>query len=209
MRFNPATGRLMFPDPLHALERERIQLAKHNVELAMIDLDVRVAATKLLAKPQPAVEVRSAAATAVDTAARTITVVAVPYEQPAQVPYRGTVWTEVFERGAFDGIEQQRQVRVNRDHDKSRTVGKVTRFDARDRRGLIAEIRIASTVLGDETLALAAEDMLSASVGFMTSTAGVHLNPATRTRRVRRATLDHLSLVESPAYDGAHVVGVA
>ncbi len=45
--------------------------------------------------------------------------------------------------------------------------GKVTRFDTRSAVGLVAEIKIAGTPRGDETLQLASEDMLSASIGFI------------------------------------------
>ncbi|MFE3441653.1 HK97 family phage prohead protease [Nocardia sp. NPDC059180] len=147
--------------------------------------------------------------TTVDIAQRILTVIAVPYGQFAQVPHEGEVWREVFEPGAFAGLDDtEPSVRVNRDHDKTRTVGKVVRFDPRDRRGLIADIRIAETPLGDETLQLAAEDMLSVSIGFRISSAGIRFDRRNKIRRVNRAQLDHIALVESPAYDGAKVLSV-
>ena len=40
--------------------------------------------------------------------------------------WRGEMWRESFERGAFDGIEDHAgRVRVNREHVKGDTVGKV------------------------------------------------------------------------------------
>jgi HK97 family phage prohead protease len=157
------------------------------------------------------VECRSAAATAtvdVDRAVRVITCLCVPYESPALVHFRGQVWTESFARGAFQGIGTERPVRANRDHDRSRTVGRVVRFDPDDPRGLIAEIRIVRTVLGDETLALAADDCLSASVGFGVPKGGEQLDHRAKTRRITQAVLDHVSLVSDPAYVGAGVLAV-
>jgi phage head maturation protease len=134
---------------------------------------------------------------------------AVPYESPALVVFRGGTWLETFSRNAFIGIGHTgKTVRVNRDHDRSRTCGKVIRFDPNDERGLITEIRIARTVLGDETLALAADDCLSASVGFGVPAGGEQLDTRARTRRINRAILDHVSLVADPAYVGADILAV-
>lgn len=156
------------------------------------------------------VEFREAAAVeSVDFAQRIVKLIAIPYAEPAPVMYRGEPWTEIMERGAFDGLEKRpNRIRANRDHDKSRTVGKALRFWPDDERGLISEIRIGQTALGDETLALAAEDMLSASIGFAVRPADQRLDRATKTRHIRTAFLDHISFVESPAYDGARVLAV-
>ena len=74
--------------------------------------------------------------------------------------------------------------------------------------GLSTEIRIAQTPLGDETLALAAEDMLSASIGFKAAPQDMKLDRHTMTRRIHRAFLDHVSFVEDPAYEGARILAV-
>lgn len=177
-------------------------------ELAMLAIDTRLIEFRLAHGTR--VETRTAPASDVDTRNRTITVIAVPYEQPTEVIWRSEIWTEVFSRGAFTGVEPQAgRIRVNRDHNKSRTVGKVVRFDPNARAGLIADIRIAPTLLGDETLALAADDCLSASVGFAVPTGGARADKRTMTRRINTAILDHIALVESPAYAGASVQGVA
>lgn len=145
----------------------------------------------------------------VDFAQRLITVVAVPYGQPAQVEYRSEIWNELFERGAFDAIvAAPHRVRANRDHNKTRTIGKVVKFWPEREEGLVAEVRVAKTPLGDETLALADEDMLSASVGFGVRPSDQILERRTMTRRIKSAYLDHLSFVESPAYEGAQVISV-
>lgn len=140
---------------------------------------------------------------------RLITVVAVPYEQPALVEYRSELWNELFERGSLDNVVgAPHRVRANRDHDKSRTVGKVMQFWPDHEEGLVAEVRMAKTPLGDETLALAEDDCLSVSVGFGVRPNDQVLDRRTMTRRIKTAYLDHLSFVESPAYVGAHVLSV-
>lgn len=162
-------------------------------------LDTNIAMTKALAS-KPAAPTMT-----VDYPQRLITVIAAPYDQPADVIYRGQMWRELFVRGAFAHIEVA-GIRVNRDHDKSRTVGKVIRFDPSDHRGLIATIKIARTTLGDETLALADEDMLSASLGFTVPAGGQQLRG--RIRTITRASIDHIALVEAAAYEGAKVLEV-
>ena len=72
----------------------------------------------------------------------------------------------------------------------------------------MASVRIARTELGDETLALADEDCLGASVGFAVGAKDQELNRATRSRRIKTAHLDHLAFVPDPAYVGAGVLSV-
>ena len=147
--------------------------------------------------------------TEVDTQLRLIDLIAVPWEQETEVPWHGEVWREVFTRGAFGGIEDHAgRIRVNREHVRGDTVGKVVNFEDTDA-GLLARVKIAKTDRGDETLALAEEDMISASIGFRVKRASdVVVNKRTKLRRVTRAFLDHLGLVESPAYAGAKVLAV-
>lgn len=162
-------------------------------------------------KPLAPIEVRytGVRVDTVDFAQRLITVIAVPYNQPTQVEYRSEIWNELFERGAFNSVTgAPHRVRVNRDHNKSRTVGKVVQFWPERDEGLVAEVRVARTPLGEETLALADEDMLSASVGFGVRPTDQVLDRRTMTRRIKTAYLDHLSFVESPAYVGAQVLAV-
>lgn len=146
----------------------------------------------------------------VDGRARIITVIAVPWNEPTSVVFRGTVWQEAFARSAFDGIENRdpERIRVNREHKRGDTVGKVVRFINTDPRGLIAEIRIAQTQRGDDTIALAEDRCLSASISFSIRPGGETLNQTRKTRIVTRALLDHIALVESPAYAGAKVLSV-
>lgn len=148
--------------------------------------------------------------TGVDMKQRIVEVIAVPWEQETRILWRGEEWNEVFTRGAFDGLEEHAgRIRVNREHVKGDTVGKCVQIDTRDARGMIARVKIVNSPRGNETLALAEEDMISASIGyFVKRPSDVDLNKQTNFRRVNRAFLDHLSLVESPAYEGARVLAV-
>ena len=158
--------------------------------------------------PAP-IEFRSSTVAGVNFAQRIIELIAVPYEEAAAVEYRGEVWNEVFLRGSFDGIEKRPgRVCANRDHERQRTVGKVVNFWPSRSEGLVAAVRIAQTVLGDETLALAAEDCLGASVGFAVSGSGQELDRRSKTRKIKQALLDHLAFVPDPAYLGAGVLSV-
>lgn len=146
----------------------------------------------------------------VDFPQRIIDVIAVPYEQEAEVTWRGETWREVFSRSAFNGIENSAgRVPVNREHRIGDTVGKIVRLDPYDHRGLLASVKIARTLRGDDTLQLAAEGMLGASVGyFVKKGSDVETNRSTMLRRVYRAFLQHLAMTESPAYVGAETVAV-
>jgi HK97 family phage prohead protease len=164
---------------------------------------------------RPVLELRNALTAEVSFPERTITLLAAPYEQPTPedrpIMYRGKYYTEVFSRGAFDGVEQRsNQIRVNREHRKGDTIGKVVRLD-NTTEGLIAEVRVVNSPSGDEALALASEDMISPSVGFGVRNSDQDFDRSTRphpTRYVRRAFLDHIGLVEDPAYTSAGVLSV-
>lgn len=155
------------------------------------------------------VEVRSSTVTDVNSKQRLIDVIAVPWEQEAEVPWQGEIWREVFVRGAFDGIEDHAgRIRVNREHQYGDTIGKVVQFTNADN-GLLARVKVAETERGDETLSLAEEDMISASVAYrVKKPSDVQFNRRIRLRRVVRAFIDHLAMVESPAYAGAQVLAV-
>jgi phage head maturation protease len=156
------------------------------------------------------IEIRSSTEIAeVDARQRIITLLTVPYERWAKVEYRGEVWDEVFSRTAFDGIEKRPQrVRVNREHLRGDTVGKAVAFYPDRPEGLVSEVRIAKTVRGDDTLALAEDDCLSSSVGFGVLPSNQVLDRRLMQRRINTAWLDHIALVESPAYEGADVLNV-
>lgn len=168
----------------------------------------------LVAPPEP-IWVRSAAVGDVNHSDRIITTIVVPYDQPATIAggfgygRTGELWEETVCRGAFDGVESApHRVRANRDHDKTKPVGKAVQFWPNHPEGLVGEIRCAKTPLGDETLELADEGVLSASMGFGVRPGGMDLNRLTRTCRIRSAYLDHLAFVMNPAYQGAEVLSV-
>jgi phage head maturation protease len=156
------------------------------------------------------IEFRDAKLDDVNYAKRIITVIAVPYRSSGLIEYRGSIWHEIFERNAFAGAEgSPHRVRVNRGHDRNRTVGKVLSFpQGVSDEGLVAECRIAKTPLGDETLALADEECLSASVGYGVVDDGQKLDKLHKTRLITKAFLDHLAFVESPTYADARVISV-
>ena len=152
---------------------------------------------------------RSSTVADVNYSQRIIEVIAAPYNEEAVVPWRGEAWREMFLRGAWDGIEKRpNRVRANRDHDMSRTIGRVINFWPSREEGLVAAVRIAKTDLGDETLALADDDCLGASVGYKARPSDVILNRANRTRQVKRAFVDHLAFAADELYVGSRVLAV-
>jgi HK97 family phage prohead protease len=154
---------------------------------------------------------RSASVVGVNFAQRIIEFVAAPYDEEAVVMWRGEPWREMFLRGAWDGIEKRpNRVKVNREHDNTRTIGKIVNFWPSRQEGLVGAARIAQTLLGDESLALAEEQILGASVGYVARPSDVELNKRSRPglRSVRRAYMDHLSFVSDPAYESASVLAV-
>ena len=161
-------------------------------------------------------EYRDATVSAVSFPQRTVELIVMPYETETLITERGKTFTEIVSRSAFEGLEARNgKVRVNRDHDRTRTVGRATRFDHSDPAGLIAEIRVSQTELGEETLVLADDGVLDASAGFapLRDPAGRVVPDAevweTRSRRrLNRLFLDHIALTPDPAYADARVLTV-
>jgi HK97 family phage prohead protease len=140
---------------------------------------------------------------------RTIELVVMPYDEAAVVPFDGRLVKETIARGAFDGIERRaNRVRVNRDHRPDRLVGKAITFHPRRPEGFVAEVRIANTELGNETLELADDGCLDASAGFMPLGDNALEWHGRDAYTVRRAFLGHIALTPDPAYDGAKVLAV-
>lgn len=136
---------------------------------------------------------------------RTIELVVMPYGRGAQVPWDGgrREVTEIIERGAFDGIERRaNRIRANRDHQDQRTFGRATALYPSREEGLVAQVRVARTALGDETLELADDGCLDASAGFQVKPGGMSWENRTR-YRVNKAFLVHIALVPDGAY-GEH-----
>lgn len=152
------------------------------------------------------IEFRSATVAEVSFPKRTIDLVVMPYESETMVEFQGRLVREVVSRGAFTGIDRRaNRVKVNRDHDVTKVVGRAVAFHPDAEQGLVAECRIAQTPLGDETLQLADEEILDASAGF----APMEQRWEERSlRRIVKAFLSHIALTPDPAYPDAKVLAV-
>jgi phage head maturation protease len=162
----------------------------------------------------PELEYRTATQIGMSFPNRTIELVVMPYEEEAVVDYRGRAIREVVSRGAFDGIEQRPgRVKINRDHDVTRTCGHAVTFHPSSEEGLVAEVYVSKTILGDETLVLANDGDLDASAGFRPK-----FNKATNKleedwpsrdyRRLNKIWLGHIAMTPDPAYLGARTLAV-
>jgi HK97 family phage prohead protease len=139
---------------------------------------------------------------------RQIELVVMPYETETQVEHHGRTIREIVSRGAFEGINaRQRRIAVNRGHVIDKVVGRATTFYPDRDEGLVAELQIARTAEGDETLALADEGLLDASAGFGVPDGGESW-PARNLRRLTRLWLDHIAMTPDPAYPGTNVLAV-
>ena len=143
----------------------------------------------------------------VDFTERIIRLIVVPYGERAEVFYRGRYMEEEVQPGAFDGIKEAKShVTANRDHDHRRVVGKAVDYVTDDPRGLVAEVRVSETDLGNETLRLADDRVLRGSIGMLVKESDQLLLGGLR--RIRRAFLDHIAFLPNPAYAGAEVLSV-
>lgn len=159
-------------------------------------------------RPTGELWLRAAEVVGVSYPKRAIDLVVIPYETETTVVYQGRSVVETIGRGAFDGIERRaNRVRVNRDHSMERTVGRAVAFHPGHDDGLVAELRIARTPLGDETLELAEEGCLDASAGFAPMPGGLTWDGPTR-YRVTKAFLGHIAMTPDPAYPDARVLAV-
>jgi HK97 family phage prohead protease len=154
-------------------------------------------------RPASPVEFRSVFDMEVRHAERTIELVLMPYDTDAAVMINGRAVLESLAPGAFDGVERRaNRVKVNRDHDTMRTVGRAVGLHPSRTEGLVGELRIARTPLGDETLGLAEDQALEASVGFAVMPGGERWLDGRTRRRVTKAFLDHVAMVPEGAYEG-------
>lgn len=152
-------------------------------------------------------EYRTATQLGVDFPKRTIEIIVTPWEQETEVEHKGRMIREVFSRGAYDGIERRpNRIRVNRDHDVRRVIGRAVALHPSRQEGLVAELRIARTDLGDETLALADDGDLDASAEFAVMPGGDTWQG--RLRRITKAWLGGVAMTPVPAYPGANVLSV-
>lgn len=167
-------------------------------------------------QPYRPIEIRATPPQNLDVsfAKRTVELIVMPYEEAALVPYEQRMIQEIVTRGAFDGIEKRpNRVKANRDHDLTRLCGKAIRFHPSRTEGLVAEVRMTNTVLGEETLELVNEGMLGASAGFLPgwdAERGEFLEewPTQNYRRLNKVWLHHIAMTPDPAYDSAQVLAV-
>jgi HK97 family phage prohead protease len=196
------TGQLVKRAHEHARKR------KHNEPIIVVGLEPKPEPARLDLVPTGPIEVRTASTVDVSHVRRTIELVVMPYETPTSVAHHGRTVTEIVSRGAFDTIARDGgRVRVNRDHDVQRTIGRAVKFDPNRHEGLIGEVRIARTALGDESLALADDGILDVSAGFGVLSGGERWETHSR-RRLTKLWLDHVALTPIPAYESARVLAV-
>jgi HK97 family phage prohead protease len=150
------------------------------------------------------IEYRTASTIEVRHAQRVIDLIAVPYNEPTDVLRRGRWVTESVDPEAFSGVHGD--VTVNRAHDLEAPLGRVATFHPNDPRGLRAELRISRTAAGDDVLELAADGLLSPSIGFQPINEEWSANRSAV--KVTRAKLVHIALTGDPAYKGAKVLAV-
>jgi HK97 family phage prohead protease len=173
-----------------------------------LDLDA-TAPTDDDQRPHAPTEYRSAEVQQVRCPERIIELCAVPYDRPAPVREKGRTFVEEIAPGAFNGVERRaNRIKANRDHDTKLTIGRCVALHPSRAEGLIAELRIAGTDLGNETLLLAEEGLLDASIGFAPFPGSEVWTENRSRRRITKAWLDHIALVFDPAYEQANVLAV-
>ena len=159
--------------------------------------------------PRGAIEIRTATLVEVRYPERLIDIIAMPYEEMAVVEFQGRMIREVCSRGAYEGVQRRaNRVKVNRDHDIQRTVGRCRALYPSRVEGLVAEMKIAATSLGDETLALAEDGVLDASAGFLPFPGGEQWLENRSLRRLTKCWLGHIALTPEPAYEGASMLAL-
>jgi HK97 family phage prohead protease len=152
---------------------------------------------------------RSATVTGVSFPERTIELIVTPYEEETLADWKGRMVKEIFARGAFEGIQRRaNRIKVYRDHFDSQTVvGRAVELHPSREEGLVADVKISQTPLGDETLTLADDGVLGASAGYLPLPGGEKW--LTRSSvRILKGWLGHIAMVPEPAYEGAKVLAV-
>jgi HK97 family phage prohead protease len=151
------------------------------------------------------VQYRTATAVEVRHAQRIIELIAVPYNESTRVLRRDRWVTESVDPQAFHGLRGER-LTVNRAHDPENPLGFVSKFHPNDTRGLVAELKISNTSAGTDVLELAADGLLSSSIGFQPLAEDWSADRSTV--KITKAKLVHIALTGDPAYKGAKVLSV-
>jgi HK97 family phage prohead protease len=170
--------------------------------------------TTTAVEEQTPLRFRSGTQLGVNFPKRLVEVVVAPYEEPTLVEVRGRMVSETIARGAYNGIQRRarssKPVHANRDHDITRPVGLVTRFEPSREEGLVAEVKVSKGPLGDETLDLCDDGVLGISAGYRPKSPE-HENEKWEGRnrvRILKAWLGHVAFTADPAYEGAKVLSV-
>jgi HK97 family phage prohead protease len=149
----------------------------------------------------PALELRIA-----DPTQRIIEGIVVPWDEITYMtPHAGG---ERFRLGSLTRTVTERgdRIKLFRNHDHSRAVGRAVAWDAEHPDGCWGQFKIAGTAAGDDVLAEIGERMLDAfSIGFrpLQAVRGDH-----GVRDVTEASLHEVSLCPIGAYDGARVLAM-
>lgn len=163
-------------------------------------------------RPPGELRFRAAEVVGVSFPQRILELMVIPYETETLVPHprdSRRMVTEIISKGAFNGIERRaNRVKVNRDHDLTRTVGRALAFHPSRSDGLVAEVRISQTELGDETLQLADDGVLDASAGFAPIPPDGEKWESRNRCRIERGWLGHIAMTPDPAYESARVLAV-
>ena len=140
---------------------------------------------------------------------RCIDVLAIPYDTPQWIVDSHGSYTETFQRGAFGNVQgRPNRVKVLRDHEPARSIGRAMRLLPNREDGLHATLYVSPTPLGDESLQLAADGVLDVSVGFTPMDGGMEWTRARDAVTWSSVWLREISLVPLPAYEDAHVLAV-
>jgi uncharacterized protein len=160
-------------------------------------------------QPTGELRFRSATVTGVSFPDRTIEMIVAPYEEETLAEWKGRMVKEIFARGAFEGIQRRaNRIKVYRDHfDTQTVVGRAVELHPSREEGLVADVKISNTPLGDETLTLADDGVLGASAGYLPLPGGEKWLTRSSVRIVK-GWLGHIALVPEPAYEGARVLAV-
>ncbi|PYY34101.1 hypothetical protein DEJ16_12660 [Curtobacterium sp. MCJR17_055] len=153
------------------------------------------------AAPDEQLHVRQMHVRAVDEESRTVTGIAVPWEQPTSIRDWFGDYTEQFARGA---VQDSDDALLYWRH--SEPIGRIVSHRDADE-GWEVTARISQTPRGDEAYTLLRDGVVSSmSVGFQSITTEIDDETGDVTRTAVRVR--EVSLVPMPAYDGATVTSV-
>lgn len=140
---------------------------------------------------------------------RTVEGMCVPFDTPTPVADQAGAYTECFDRGSFRQITRDPgRVRMVYEHtdDLLGWVGRAVLL-REDTEGLFGEFRVDDTDRGRALRYKISDGQLTGlSVGFVPGRSYTDLGGVVHRKVVDR--LDHVAVVESPAYPGARVLAV-